>query len=151
MYSGLDAVDQQILERLQADARTPLATLGKAVGLSGAAIAERVHKLEQAGVIRGYTTLVDPEKLGLPLTAFIRVTIAPGRDAEDTGVRALAGDPAVLEIHHVAGEDCFILKVRAADPRGIEALLRRLRAQVDVARTVSMIVLSTIKEDGRLV
>ena len=60
-------------------------------------------------------------------------------------------DPDVLEIHNVSGEDCYIVKVRAASPRGIETLLRRLRAHVDVARTVSMIVLSTVKEDGRCV
>jgi Lrp/AsnC family leucine-responsive transcriptional regulator len=124
------------------------------VGLSGAAISERVHKLEEAGVIRGYTALIDPEKLGLPLTAFIRVMVDTGRDDADDAdarMRSLAADPDVLEIQHVAGEDCFILKVRAANPRGIETLLARLRAQIRSARTITMIVLSTIKEDGRLV
>ena len=154
MPAEFDEVDRKILELLQTDARTPLAAIGKAVGLSGPAISERVHKLEESGVILGYTTLLDPEKLGLPLTAFIRVMVDTGRDAADdadASMRALAADPDVLEIHHVAGEDCFILKVRAANPRGIETLLARLRGHIRSARTITMIVLSTIKEDGRLV
>src|SRR5689334_9170088 len=99
MYSDLDEVDHKILEMLQADARTPLAAIGKAVGLSGAAISERVHKLEEARVIRGYTALIDPEKLGLPLTAFVRVTVDSGREASaemTAGLWALGADPDVL-------------------------------------------------------
>jgi Lrp/AsnC family transcriptional regulator, leucine-responsive regulatory protein len=147
--TAIDDVDRRILEALQADARTPLATVARTVGLSGAAVAERVRKLEQSGVIRGYTAIVDHERLGKPLTAFIRVIQAPARDPEDSAGAALAGDPDVLEVHHVAGEDCLILKVRAADPRGIEALLHRLRGRLDVTRTVTMIVLSTLKDDPR--
>ena len=154
MTTPIDEIDHQILARLQADARTPLAAIAKEVGLSGAAISERVRKLEQTGVIRGYTVLVDPEKLGKPLTAFIRVTVAASRGGDQTATAAmygLAADPDVLEIHHVAGEDCFILKVRAPGPRGLEALIARLWEHIDVARTITMIVLSTIKEDQRVV
>ncbi|HMA33206.1 MAG TPA: Lrp/AsnC family transcriptional regulator [Chloroflexia bacterium] len=150
MQSPIDAIDKMILDLLQTDARTPLATIARAVGLSGAAVAERVRKLESSGVIRGYTAIVDREKLGKPLTAFIRVTLQPARGTGWGGpAEALAVDPDVLEIHHVAGEDCLILKVHAADPRGIEALLTRLRDRVEVTRTVTMIVLSTVKEDCR--
>src|SRR5689334_3580689 len=120
MPAPVDEIDLKILELLQADARTPLATVAKVVGLSGAAVSERVRKLETSGVIRGYTTLVDHEKLGKPLTAFIRVTQPVGWNEEMAAL--LAGDPDVLEMHHVAGEDCYIIKVRAASPRGIETL-----------------------------
>ena len=148
--SHVDAIDRKILEALQNDARTPLATIAKEVNLSGAAVAERLRKLEQIGVIRGYQAIVDHEKLGKPLMAFVRVTqTGPGYDEDPQQRAALLADPDIMEIHHVAGEDCFILKVRAADPRGIEALLKRLRSRLQVDRTVTMIVLSTVKDDGR--
>jgi Lrp/AsnC family transcriptional regulator, leucine-responsive regulatory protein len=148
--SHVDEIDRMILVALQNDARMPLATIAKEVNLSGAAVAERLRKLEQTGVIRGYQAIVDHEKLGKPLMAFIRVTQA-GRSVGDDEqqIGALIADPDILEIHHVAGEDCFILKVRAADPRGIEALLKRLRTRLHVDRTITMIVLSTVKDDGR--
>jgi Lrp/AsnC family leucine-responsive transcriptional regulator len=146
----VDEIDRKILEILQDDARTPLVAIAKEVNLSGAAVAERVRKLEQTGVIRGYQAIVDHEKLGKPLMAFVRVTqTGPGYDDDALQRGALQADPDIMEIHHVAGEDCFILKVRAADPRGLEALLRRLRTRLQVDRTVTMIVLSTVKDDGR--
>ncbi|HEX6606247.1 MAG TPA: Lrp/AsnC family transcriptional regulator, partial [Chloroflexia bacterium] len=142
----VDEIDRKILELLQDDARTPLAAIAKEVSLSGAAVAERVRKLEQTGVIRGYQAIVDHEKLGKPLMAFVRVTqTGPGYDDDALQRSALPADPDIMEIHHVAGEDCFILKVRAADPRGIEALLKRLRRRLHVDRTITMIVLSTVK------
>ena len=148
--SHIDEIDRQILEALQNDARTPLATIAKEVNLSGAAVAERLRKLEQTGVIRGYQAIVDHEKLGKPLMAFVRVTQAgPSYDEDAQQMAGLLADPDIMEIHHVAGEDCFILKVRAADPRGIEALLKRLRTRLHVDRTVTMIVLSTVKDDAR--
>ena len=125
----VDEIDRKILELLQDDARTPLAAIAKEVNLSGAAVAERVRKLEQTGV-------------RVPQTG-------PGYDDDALQRSALPADPDIMEIHHVAGEDCFILKVRAADPRGLEALLRRLRTRLQVDRTVTMIVLSTVKDDGR--
>jgi Lrp/AsnC family leucine-responsive transcriptional regulator len=154
MAADIDQTDATILDLLQRDARMPQAAIAKVVGLSAASVSERVRKLEQAGVIRGYTALVDPEQLGKPLTAFIRVTAgsnAQGVYDADEGMRNLIDDPDVLEIHHVAGEDCYIMKVRTAHPRGLETLLARLRAHVPVTRTVTMIVLSTIKDDQRLV
>jgi Lrp/AsnC family leucine-responsive transcriptional regulator len=148
--SHVDEIDRKILEALQNDARTPLAAIAKEVNLSGAAVAERLRKLEQAGVIRGYQAIVDHDKLGKPLMAFVRVTQAgPSYDEDAQQMAALLADPDIMEIHHVAGEDCFILKVRAADPRGIEALLKRLRTRLHVDRTVTMIVLSTVKDDAR--
>ena len=148
--SHVDEIDRKILEALQNDARTPLATIAKEVNLSGPAVAERLRKLEQTGVIRGYQAIVDHEKLGKPLMAFVRVTqTGPGYDEDAQQRAALRADPDIMEIHHVAGEDCFILKVRAADPRGLEALLKRLRTRLHVDRTVTMIVLSTVKDDAR--
>jgi Lrp/AsnC family transcriptional regulator, leucine-responsive regulatory protein len=148
--SHVDEIDRKILEALQNDARTPLATIAKEVNLSGAAVAERLRKLEQTGVIRGYQAIVDHEKLGKPLMAFVRVTQSgPDYDEDAQQRAALLADPDIMEIHHVAGEDCFILKVRAADPRGLEALLKRLRTRLHVDRTVTMIVLSTVKDDAR--
>jgi Lrp/AsnC family leucine-responsive transcriptional regulator len=100
-------------------------------------------------VIRGYTVEVDPDALGKPLTAFIRLTAAYD-DRHAAGVEAIAADPDVLECYSVAGEDCFIIKTRVDSPGALEALIHRIRARMTVLRSVTMIALSAIKEGGPL-
>lgn len=146
----LDKLDRKILDLLQRDARMTNAAIAEQVGLSAPSVHERIKKLEARGVIKGYTAILDAESLGLPITAFIRVTVNTDADEDKAGVARLTEVPEVLECHHVAGEDCFILKVKVASPQHLERLLARVRASLNVARTVSMIVLSTAKEDTRL-
>lgn len=146
----LDEVDRKILDLLQRDARMTNTAIAEQVGLSAPSVYERIKKLETRGVIKGYTALLDAEALGLPITAFIRVTVNMDGEKEKAGVARLIEAPEVLECHHVAGEDCFILKVKVASPQHLERLLAHVRASLNVARTVSMIVLSTAKEDARL-
>jgi Lrp/AsnC family leucine-responsive transcriptional regulator len=117
----LDEIGWHILDELQRDARLSYSELGARVGLSAPAVAERMRRLEEAGVITGYRAEVDASKLGLPITAFIRCT-APGPQ-----VGAIARkSPEVLECHRVTGSDAFILKVVVGSVPHLEAIIDRL-------------------------
>jgi Lrp/AsnC family leucine-responsive transcriptional regulator len=147
--AGLDGTDRKIIALLQDDARMTNAAIAAKVGLTAPSVFERIRKLEQRGVIRGYSAVVDPVALGKVMTAFIRLSV--GDDEKYTaGVEALREDPDVLECYHVAGEDCFIVKTKVANPTELEALLGRIRSKMTIQRSVTMIALSTIKEDTPL-
>lgn len=142
----IDETDRSILSLLQQDARIANAEIGRQVGLVPSAIFRRIRKLEEQGVIRGYTTLLDPAALGYTLLAFVRVQTAPRPKATEA-TRQLAGIPQVSEVHRVVGEDCFFLKVRVQGPKGLEELLNDvLEPLPSVASTRTTIVLSTGKE-----
>ncbi len=145
--STVDDLDRKILTLLQRDGRMTNAAIGAEVGLSAPSVFERVRKLEQRGIIRGYAAHVDPAALGKPMTAFIRVTIQ-WDERYDAGLRALAADPDVLDLYSVAGEDCLILKTKVAGPSELEGLIGRIRTRVNVQRSVTMIALSAFKEDA---
>ncbi|HET7011869.1 MAG TPA: Lrp/AsnC family transcriptional regulator [Anaerolineales bacterium] len=149
MAASLDATDHKILELLQQDARMTNAAIAAKVGLTGPSVFERIRKLEQRGVIQGYTVRVDAAALGRPMTAFIRITAAYD-DRYAAGVKAIIGDPDVLECYNVAGEDCFILKTKCSTPRDLEDLLVRIRNRMTVLNSVTSIALSALKEDGSL-
>jgi len=146
----LDETDQKILELLQEDGRMTNAAIGARVGLTPPSVYERVRKLEQRGVIRGYTAIIDPAALGKTLTAFIRLTTVDDESYEP-GVEALRSDPDILELHHVAGEDCFLIKTKVEDTGALEALLKRIRGTVTVQRSVTMIAISSYKENGAII
>jgi Lrp/AsnC family leucine-responsive transcriptional regulator len=145
----LDDTDRKILTLLQENAHLTNAALGEAVGLSAPSVFERIRKLEQRGVIRGYKAQVDATAIGRPLTAFIRLTLAYD-DKHDQGFRAISADPDVLEAYELAGEDCLIVKTRLANTDELHTLLHRIRAHVTVLRSVTMIGLQALKEDGPL-
>lgn len=119
--------------------------LGKATGLSTSAVHQRVRRLEQRGVIRGYRAVIDPESLGLPLTAFVSIK-AVDPVAEDEAPRRLATIPAVESCYSVAGDEAYILKVRVSSPQALEALLAEIRSVAAVS-TRTTVVLSTPFED----
>jgi Lrp/AsnC family leucine-responsive transcriptional regulator len=145
----LDEIDRQILDLLQRDAHITNQAIAEKVNLTAPSVFERIRKLEQRGVIRGYTAMIDPAALNKTLTAFIRVTAA--FDSKyDAGVQAVIRDPDVLECYSVAGEDCFIIKTRVSDPNELEALIKRIRGYMTVQRSVTMIALSALKEYGPL-
>ena len=146
----IDEMDRRILSLLQQDARLPNAEIARRVGMAPSATLERLRKLEERGVIRGYEVRLDPRKLGLGLTAFIFVR-SQGKSAEvDTGER-LKQHPNVLEVHHIAGEDCFLVKVRAIDTEDLGRLLQKdFSAMPNVASTRTTIVLGTLKESTRI-
>ncbi len=145
MAAGLDRVDHLILRLLREDGRMSHAAIAKAVGLSGPAVHERVRKLEQQGIIAGYTCILDPYELDRYHAAFVMVTLSEGDEfaADEPIVARICEEPDVLEFHRIAGQDCYLLKVRAATNRDIEQLLRRIRSIRGVARTQTTIVLST--------
>jgi len=141
----MDAIDIAILRRLMERARTTWAELGSLLGLSAPAAADRVRKLEEAGVIRGYAALVDPEAAGCGLGAFVSVTLerADDRRAFLDMVRSLS---EILECHHVAGSEDYILKLRCADTRELERLISDRLKSVPGVRTRTGVILSTVKE-----
>lgn len=145
MAAGLDRVDRKILTLLRQDGRMSHAAIAKAVGLSGPAVHERVRKLEQKGVIAGYSAVLDPTSLGKHHVAFVMVTLSEGNEfaADDPIVAQICDEPDVLEFHRIAGEDCYLVKTRTSTNADLERLLRRIRSIRGVARTRTTIVLST--------
>ena len=146
----MDEMDLQILSLLQADARIGNAEISRRVGLAASAVHERIRKLEQRGVVRGYHARLDPEALGRGLLAFISVQV-DDRLTEGTTGAQLALVPQVQEVHHIAGEDCYLVKVRCASTAALGRLLQeKFGALASVRRTRTTIVLGTLKESWEL-
>jgi Lrp/AsnC family leucine-responsive transcriptional regulator len=117
----IDATNRRILGELQEDGRMTLAELGRRVGLSSPAVAERLQRLERDGVISGYRAEVDPRALGLSLTVVIRIRPAPGQIAN---VAELAQrTPEVIECRRITGEDCYIATAHVRDVEHLEELI----------------------------
>ena len=146
----LDEIDLQILQLLQANARETQVEMAKAVGLAPSAVQERIRKLEARGVLKGYTTHIDPKALDLGLLAFVAVR-SDEAGAENRIAQLLSEHPEVLEVHHVAGDDCYLIKVRARDAEHLGQMLRTGFGRIPGVRsTRTTIVLETVKETSRL-
>jgi Lrp/AsnC family transcriptional regulator, leucine-responsive regulatory protein len=145
----LDAVDRKILRILGTDGRASYQAIADEVGLSRPAVMERVKRLEESGHIAGYHARVDRARAGFPVTAFVAVRYANSDYVGDEPrMSELEKHPGVLECHHVAGEDCYILKVAAPDLESLQGILRDLRgpsAKVQMS-TRTTIVLGTVFE-----
>jgi Lrp/AsnC family leucine-responsive transcriptional regulator len=141
----LDQTDRQILGLLQEDCRAPLARLGESVDLSAPAVLERIKKLEAAGIITGYRAILDARRLGLDITAFIGVIIGHPSVIGTFEQQVVALDD-VLECHHVTGEYTLLLKVKTANTSSLERLISQIRSLDGVAKTETMVVLSTHTE-----
>jgi Lrp/AsnC family transcriptional regulator, leucine-responsive regulatory protein len=137
----VEELDRQIVQLLVADGRMSYTDLGKATGLSTSAVHQRVRRLEQRGVIRGYAAIVDPESVALPLTAFISVKPFDPSAPDDVPER-LAPLDEIEACHSVAGEENYILKVRVSVPGDLEHLLTKIRTVAGVS-TRTTVVLST--------
>jgi Lrp/AsnC family leucine-responsive transcriptional regulator len=136
----MDQMDWRILSELQADARLSYSELGRRIGLSTPAAAERVRRLEDWGVIRGYAAVVDPERVGLAVGAFIRIRLAGPETLAQKLTGALAGMPEVLECHRCTGDESFILKVRVESVGQLETLIDKL---THFGATTTSLILST--------
>jgi Lrp/AsnC family leucine-responsive transcriptional regulator len=142
----METIDSKVLALLAHDGRMSWADLGAAVGLSPPAAAERVRRLEQRGLIRGYAADLDARALGDALTAFISVSVADPRH-RSAFVAAVKRTPEILECHHITGEDDYLLKVRCRDTDDLERLLTgTLKAHGWSIRTRTTIALSPLKE-----
>ncbi|HEV7755924.1 MAG TPA: Lrp/AsnC family transcriptional regulator [Mycobacteriales bacterium] len=137
----MEETDRAIVAALTGDGRCSYTELAERVGLSVSAVHQRVRRLEQRGVIAGYTARINLETLGLPLTAFIAIKPTDPAAADDTPDR-LAHLPAIESCYSVAGDDNYLLKVRVASPAELERLLQEIRGAAAVA-TRTTIVLST--------
>lgn len=139
-----DPIDRQIAVALLADGRSTLKALAEVSGLSVSAVQARVRRLETDGVIRGYTALLAPESVGLPLAALIAITPLDPAQPDDAPER-LAGLAEIEACHSVAGDDAYVLFVRVASPSALEQLIREVRKRANVS-TRTTVVLQTFFE-----
>jgi len=146
----LDEIDRELLQILQRDGRISNAELARRVSMAPSAVFERVRRMEQRGLIRGYGAQLDPRMIERSLLAFVLVRSDEHAGSISTG-QALAAVPEALEVHHVAGQDSYLVKVRVRDPEALGRLLREVFGAIPGVRsTQSTIALETMKESWAL-
>ncbi|HSP34455.1 MAG TPA: Lrp/AsnC family transcriptional regulator [Thermoanaerobaculia bacterium] len=143
MAVGLDDLDLRIVAALLRDGRTPAAQIAEQIGLSRPAVADRIEKLERQGVIRGTTAVVQPRALGRDVTAFIAARGATLSPAAWKRFRELMAGDEILEVHTVAGDDCYFIKVRTDSIESLNAIVSRLTAAPLSLTTRTTIVMQT--------
>ncbi|MEV4945771.1 Lrp/AsnC family transcriptional regulator [Streptomyces sp. NPDC053755] len=129
-----DATDWRLIEALQSQGRASFADLARTVSMSASAVTERVRRLEETGVIAGYTAVIDPERLGLPVLAFVRLRYPHGNYKPFHDL--IEATPEILEAHHVTGDDCFVLKVAARSMRHLEEISGKVMTLGSVTTSV---------------
>ena len=145
---SLDDKDRRILALVQRDAKLPQAEIASRIGLSTAAVSERLRKLESAGFLRRYVAVVDPKAVGVSVTAFVEVFVEHPR-FESAFIDHVLGIDEVQECHHITGEFSLLLKIRVRDMEALQQLLiHKLNALEGVRQTRTVIVLSTSKEES---
>jgi Lrp/AsnC family leucine-responsive transcriptional regulator len=150
MDYSLDKIDLIILSALQTNARLQNTELAKKCGMAPSAVLERVKKLEQKEIIKNYTTRIEPAALNLKLLAFISIKSSAGPGDASTA-KLIAKIPEVLEVHHIAGEDCYLVKIRTEDPQSLIKLMRDKFSKIpNIISTKTTVVLETLKEDNYL-
>jgi len=150
MNSQLDKIDLTILSALQKNARLQNTELAKKCGMAPSAVLERVKKLEQKQIIKDYTARIEPAALNLKLLAFISIKSSAGPGDASTA-KQIAKIQEVLEVHHIAGEDCYLVKIRTEDPQSLIKLMRDKFSKIpNIISTKTTIVLETLKEDNYL-
>ncbi|MGL5651166.1 MAG: Lrp/AsnC family transcriptional regulator [Paraclostridium sp.] len=137
----MDATDFKIIELLQEDGRISMKDLGKIVGLTSPAVSERVKRLEESGVIKGYKAIVNPDKLGRVIKSFINISLPS--DNYQAFIDYVKRDNRIVECHHITGDDCLLLKVIVPDMYALEQVIDKIK---QVGRTKTSVILSTIIE-----
>ena len=141
-----ESLESKVIGKLMRDGRVCWSDLAQIVGLSAPAVADRVRRLEERGVIKGYAALVDPAAVGYPLTAFVSVVLDRPKDRA-AFLKRIRRTPEIAECHHVTGDDDYLLKVRCRSPQHLDDLLSvSIKGSPAVVRTKTTIVLSTAKE-----
>ena len=147
----LDKVDLNILRLMQDNARISNADMARELGMAPSGVLERVKKLEQKGVIQQYTARINPAALQQKMLAFIFMKASDGPGCTDTA-EALSKIPEVQEVHHIAGDDCYLVKVRTYDSSTLVQLMRTSFSRIpNLLSTRTTIVLETVKEQQQLV
>lgn len=148
--NAMDEIDQQILTMLQENARVSNAEIARQVGMVPSGVLDRIRRLEEKGLVAGYTARLNPRELGLGLLAFVFV-VSDEPFGESPTADGLAELPEVLEVHHIAGEDCYLAKVRVANTQALADLMKNKLARIPhITNTRTTIVLDTMKETGQL-
>jgi Lrp/AsnC family transcriptional regulator, leucine-responsive regulatory protein len=152
MEFDLDNTDLQILELMQHNARISNADMARELNMAPSAVLERVKKLEQKSVITQYTARINPSAVQQKLLAFIFIRSSEGFTCSSQTAKSLAKIPEIQEVHHIAGEDCFLVKVRTTDAASLMELMRNSLQKIpNIASTKTTIVLETVKEEQQLV
>lgn len=152
MDANIDDIDLQILALMQENARITNASLARELGMAASAVLERVKKLEQKNVILQYNTAINPAALNQKLLAFIFIKSKDGVGTDTDITNALAAIPGIQEVHQIAGEDCFLVKVRTEDSASLMELLRHsIKPIPGVLSTKTTLVLETTKEQQHIV
>ena len=147
----LDHIDREILSLLQENARVSNADIARELLMAPSAVLERVKKLEQKNIILQFTTRLNPSALHQNLLAYVFIKASDGIGCTDTA-SALASIPEVQEVHHVAGDDCYLVKIRTFDSSSLVELMRNSIAKIpNILSTRTTIVLETVKEKQQLV
>ncbi|GAA4315856.1 leucine-responsive transcriptional regulator Lrp [Mucilaginibacter gynuensis] len=148
----LDKIDLQILNLMQENSRISNADIAREVGMAPSGVLERVKKLEQKKVIQQYTTRINPVALQQKLLAFIFIKANVGPGCDNLVTDEIAKIPEVQEVHHVAGDDCYLVKIRTYDSASLMNIMRTHFSQIpNIQSTRTTIVLETVKEQQQLV
>jgi len=148
---ALDKIDLNILRLMQENARISNADMARELGMAPSGVLERVKKLEQRGVIQQFTTRINPVALQQKMLAFVFIKASDGPGCNDTA-EMLAEIPEVQEVHHIAGDDCYLVKVRTYDSSTLVSLMRNNFSKIpNLLSTRTTIVLETVKEQQQLV
>lgn len=146
----IDDIDLKILSIIQKNSRVTNAEIARRLEMAPSGILERIRKLENRGVIKGYETRLDPKALDVDLLAFVFVRTNEKLETTKVG-KIISEIPGVLEVHDVAGEDCYLVKLRTKDPETLGKLLREQFGSIDtITSTRTTIVLETLKETSEL-
>jgi len=152
MQLDLDNTDLQILERMQDNARISNADLARELNMAPSAVLERVKKLEQKNIITRYCARINPSAVQQKMLAFIFIRSSEGFTCSSQTAKSLAQIPEIQEVHHIAGEDCFLVKVRTTDAASLMELMRNSLQKIpNIASTKTTIVLETVKEEQQIV
>lgn len=152
MEFDLDNTDLQILGLMQDNARISNADLARELNMAPSAVLERVKKLEQKNVITRYSARINPAAVGQKLVAFMFIRSSEGFSCSSQTAKNLSQIPEIQEVHHIAGEDCFLVKIRTTDAASLMELMRNSLQQIpNIASTKTTIVLETVKEEQQLV
>jgi len=122
----LDDIDWDILDALQQEGRIGYRELGRRVGLSAPAVAARIRKMEAAGIIAGYQAVIDPERLGLRVQAFVQLSVAAGHGADEAVMETAEGIPEILDVYRVTGQETYLIRVVVPVVHDLERVLRPL-------------------------